>query len=64
MAYKYEKTAKLLDELMGANRNQDKKVEIIEVGTAAALQKPHAPHSLRCWRIRRTSQTRGCANSS
>ena len=31
MAYKYETNAKLLDELMGTGRNQDRVVEVIEV---------------------------------
>lgn len=45
--FKYEKATLLLDELMGPNRNQDKKVEIIEVrGPRAAA--PRGGQHARC----------------
>ncbi len=43
MAYKYETNAKLLDELMGTGRNQDRVVEVIEVIT----MRPHRQLSVK-----------------
>jgi hypothetical protein len=53
MAYKYETNAKLLDELMGTNRDHDRKVEVIEVCTTSYLGFAISAQSLGC-RILRT----------